>query len=300
MEKQNMRIYSHLVCAVGIIVATVLLSAEPVFGQLIVQPMRIDLTTRPGETARGRFEIQNYDPNETHVVDLTLADLSQWDDGTWRIIEPGDNLDTSHSCKDWIKLDANKLEVGPRNKMVLAEFTLKVPHGVSGSYTAGIIATVKLMDTKVWQNIRYLIPVLLDIQQGQAMRHKVELPDVGMRPAEVGSLVKKNKSIVPKEKIMLWNGRDFTGWKLFTREPEHDVTKTWSVTNDGVRCEGKPAGYMRRRQQRSAGAYERSGQGLAEEPRMPVGFRQCGRFLADRRRTEVYGKYPDRRARQSR
>ena len=53
MEKQNMRIYSHLVCAVGIIVATVLLSAEPVFGQLIVRPMRIELTTRPGETAKG-------------------------------------------------------------------------------------------------------------------------------------------------------------------------------------------------------------------------------------------------------
>lgn len=51
--------------------------------------------------------------------------------------------------------------------------------------------------------------------------------------------------IVPKEKTMLWNGKDFTGWKLYTREPGHDVMKTWSVKNGLIRCEGKPAGYMR-------------------------------------------------------
>jgi len=56
---------------------------------------------------------------------------------------------------------------------------------------------------------------------------------------------KKNKPIVPKEKTVLWNGKDFAGWKLHTREPAHDVTKTWSVKNGMIRCEGKPAGYMR-------------------------------------------------------
>ena len=55
----------------------------------------------------------------------------------------------------------------------------------------------------------------------------------------------RNKPIVPKEKTMLWNGIDFAGWKLFTREPDHDVMKTWSVKNGLIRCEGKPAGYMR-------------------------------------------------------
>ena len=55
----------------------------------------------------------------------------------------------------------------------------------------------------------------------------------------------KSKPIVPKAKTMLWNGEDFTGWKLHTREPGHDVTKTWSVKNGLICCEGKPAGYMR-------------------------------------------------------
>ena len=56
---------------------------------------------------------------------------------------------------------------------------------------------------------------------------------------------KQDQPIVPKTKTMLWNGKDFPGWKLFTREPAHDVTKTWSVTNGVIRCEGNPPGYMR-------------------------------------------------------
>lgn len=51
--------------------------------------------------------------------------------------------------------------------------------------------------------------------------------------------------IVPNAKMMLWNGKDFTGWKLFVREPDHDVTKTWSIKDGVIRCEGRPAGYMR-------------------------------------------------------
>ena len=51
--------------------------------------------------------------------------------------------------------------------------------------------------------------------------------------------------VVPKEKIMLWNGKVFTGWKLFVPNAGHDVSKTWSVGKGVVRCEGRPAGYMR-------------------------------------------------------
>jgi len=43
--------------------------------------------------------------------------------------------------------------------------------------------------------------------------------------AQTGAVAENDKPIVPKEKMILWNGKDFSGWKLFTREPEHDVTK---------------------------------------------------------------------------
>jgi hypothetical protein len=56
---------------------------------------------------------------------------------------------------------------------------------------------------------------------------------------------KQQKPIVPKEKMALWNGKDFSGWKLFVRDPGHDVTKTWSIKDGMIRCTGRPAGYMR-------------------------------------------------------
>jgi hypothetical protein len=54
-----------------------------------------------------------------------------------------------------------------------------------------------------------------------------------------------NKPIVPKEKIMLWNGKDFTGWKLFLPDENADVNTVWSIQNDVIHCEGVPMGYMR-------------------------------------------------------
>lgn len=55
----------------------------------------------------------------------------------------------------------------------------------------------------------------------------------------------RDKPVVPKEKTMLWNGKDFTGWKLFLRDASADVKNTWSVANGLIRCEGTPRGYMR-------------------------------------------------------
>ncbi len=53
------------------------------------------------------------------------------------------------------------------------------------------------------------------------------------------------KPTVPTDKIVLFNGKDFTGWKLFLSDAAADVTKTWSVDASVLRCTGKPAGYMR-------------------------------------------------------
>jgi len=68
---------------------------------------------------------------------------------------------------------------------------------------------------------------------------------VALLAAATGASEGRNKPVVPKDKTMLWNGKDFAGWKLFTREPDHDVKMTWSVNNGLIRCEGKPPGYMR-------------------------------------------------------
>jgi len=68
---------------------------------------------------------------------------------------------------------------------------------------------------------------------------------VALLAANTTAQEKQKKPIVPKEKMALWNGKDFSGWKLFVRDPAHDVTKTWSVKDGMIRCTGRPAGYMR-------------------------------------------------------
>ncbi|MHC4254491.1 MAG: family 16 glycoside hydrolase [Planctomycetota bacterium] len=44
---------------------------------------------------------------------------------------------------------------------------------------------------------------------------------------------------------MLFNGKDFDGWKLYVEDSELDVAEVWSVKDGVVRCEGEPYGYMR-------------------------------------------------------
>ena len=51
--------------------------------------------------------------------------------------------------------------------------------------------------------------------------------------------------VVPKDKIVLFNGTDFTGWKRVLSDASKDVDDTWSIGEGVLRCTGNPAGYMR-------------------------------------------------------
>ena len=55
----------------------------------------------------------------------------------------------------------------------------------------------------------------------------------------------KSEPIAPKEKISLFNGKDFTGWTFFLKDQTVDPKTVWSVQDGMIRCEGKPSGYMR-------------------------------------------------------
>lgn len=190
MGMRNAIVQKGLVYVVGIIFV-ILLSGGPAFGQLIVQPMRLDLTPSPGETLRTSFDLQNHDPN-TNMVDLSLVDITQWEDGTWRIIEPDDKTfdrTTLSSCKDWISFDAGRVEVRPL-RIVPINVTLKVPPRKRGFYAAGILASLTRPSgiPQVSVVVRFLVPVLVNIQQGRTLQHKVEMLDVGMKYAEPNGL----------------------------------------------------------------------------------------------------------------
>jgi hypothetical protein len=53
------------------------------------------------------------------------------------------------------------------------------------------------------------------------------------------------EAIEPKETIVLFNGKDLTGWKIYLRGKNVEPDKVFSVANGVVRCAGRPPGYMR-------------------------------------------------------
>ena len=51
------------------------------------------------------------------------------------------------------------------------------------------------------------------------------------------------------KKVVLWNGKDFTGWTRVVQDPSVDVNDVWRVRAGVLWCSGKPNGYMRTQQQ---------------------------------------------------
>jgi len=49
----------------------------------------------------------------------------------------------------------------------------------------------------------------------------------------------------PGNKVMLYNGQDFTGWTRFIEDPGADVNDVWRIRGDVLYCAGKPNGYIR-------------------------------------------------------
>jgi len=48
-----------------------------------------------------------------------------------------------------------------------------------------------------------------------------------------------------QKRTALWNGKDFSGWKLFIPDEKVNVNDVWSVKDGVIHCTGKPNGYMR-------------------------------------------------------
>lgn len=47
------------------------------------------------------------------------------------------------------------------------------------------------------------------------------------------------------QKVILFNGEDLSGWKLYVAEEGVNVDDVWSVRDGVIYCTGKPNGYMR-------------------------------------------------------
>lgn len=56
---------------------------------------------------------------------------------------------------------------------------------------------------------------------------------------------KKSEPAPAKEKVVFFNGKDFSGWKLFVEGEDVDAADIFTVKDGVVNCKGKPNGYMR-------------------------------------------------------
>jgi len=183
--KQN-GVHNHNI--VLVIAIAVLASAGPAFGQFLVQPMKMDLAVRPGRIFKTTLDLQSLDPNEAHSIDLSVVELTQWEDGEWRILEDpnNDDFDTSalSSCKEWIRFRPGSVDLGPMDAKSVEVF-LRVPPGIRGFYTAGILATLRARPdaTDITVILRFLVPILAEVQ-GRPMRHNIELEKIGLELVE--------------------------------------------------------------------------------------------------------------------
>ncbi|MBE0537862.1 MAG: DUF1080 domain-containing protein [Phycisphaerae bacterium] len=48
-----------------------------------------------------------------------------------------------------------------------------------------------------------------------------------------------------QKQTRLFNGEDFTGWKMHVDDPSVDVNTVWTVKDGVIHCTGKPNGYIR-------------------------------------------------------
>ena len=173
---------------VAVIALSVLVSwGGTAFGQFIVQPMRIDLPLMPKQKFQTSLGLQSFDPNEVHEIDLQLVDLTQWEDGQWRIIEPNEEFDRSglSSCKSWISLDRNFVQIPPMGSNSV-RINIQVPIRTRGFYVAGITASVRPRpgaQANFGIKVRFLTPVIITVQ-GRPMRHDVKLKQMDLEFVE--------------------------------------------------------------------------------------------------------------------
>jgi hypothetical protein len=69
------------------------------------------------------------------------------------------------------------------------------------------------------------------------------MAESGQAPATIAPIAAAEGAVVPDKRMDLFNGKDFSGWKmvLLSNSPP---AETWSVVNGVIHCTGRPNGYL--------------------------------------------------------
>jgi hypothetical protein len=174
------------------LVMVVLLTGDAAFAEFLIQPMLLRRTVQPGKRITVEMLLQNMDPQKTEAVSLSLMELSQEVDATWKDLRPDDpNLSKYpvRSCRTWVAIPPDRIVVPPY-KQVPFTVQLDVPAGTRGFYFASLVAETEAEPVTAENGLvtqtkfSMVCPIVLEVQS-LPMPHKVALTDVGLmfRPA---------------------------------------------------------------------------------------------------------------------
>ena len=161
---------------------------QSLHAQFMVQPMIHQHSTLVRKTIQTEIILQNMDNLEVKYAKVALVELGQLESGTWNPIDPNAALDAAkiaghQSCKDWIRMGGTPGEIIeiPLMDTKHIPFEIRVPAGVRGFFTAGIVASLLPRPGEVGVALRYdfVVPILITIE-GRALPKRISLVNAGL------------------------------------------------------------------------------------------------------------------------
>ncbi|MEZ0325104.1 MAG: hypothetical protein ACAH95_04300 [Fimbriimonas sp.] len=179
-------------CRAALICVAALTSALASAQGMLVRPMSVETTARPGQVVDLDFEVQNTLPNQSLSVDGELLFLTQGDAG-WMATAPGELSEAERkrysSALPWLKLAAGTIEL-PALQTKTFKIRMQVPSTARGFYSAAVTFKNKPMNggNGIGVVLRFLVPILVQVE-GSVPKRKALLEDpqvISVLPSENG------------------------------------------------------------------------------------------------------------------
>ncbi len=162
-------------------------SIMPAYGQgFMVNPMRIDVEGRPGQTLRVPLELRNTAGNRNQILEVNATHLGQTERGQWGVSneDPGTSAGFSVSAMDWLDIPQDRVDIGPLEAEEV-DLLINIPQNARGTYVAGLLVESPPPEGQsgISVRMRFIIPVIVEIQ-GRSVRQQVSISDVEMEFVE--------------------------------------------------------------------------------------------------------------------
>ncbi len=126
------------------------------FARIAVKPIRIEVTAKPGQFAKGNFVIGNF---EKHTVNVEIELIS---------------TSISHPDTDWFKLKTRIIEIN-RDKMMKLSYEIEVPEDATGEYSARINFTEQATQKKGSKMLMTIsIPIYVIVKGDERYNIKID------------------------------------------------------------------------------------------------------------------------------